>query len=130
MDKEIRQSIEIIVVIVPTIIFYGNFILIGIISGVQDILRLSNPLDQLFIISIGAAAGLSGLVASYFTGRSKNLRFLSSILIALGIGTGVYVLFVLYSEIDSPDTMIEKLYLLPIYASVILGFRQLYRLIK
>ena len=130
MDKEIRQSIEIIVIIVPTIIFYGNFILIGIISGVKDILRLSNPLDQLFIISIGAAAGLSGLVASYFTGRSKNLRFLSSILIALGIGTGVYVLFVLYSEIDSPDTMIEKLYLLPIYASVILGFRQLYRLIK
>ena len=124
-DSGIRQTIDILVGVVPTMILYGNFIFIGLIFGIKDILSLNNPIDQIFLISLGSIIGFAGLVLSFGKREKKVQVAVNSILICVCIFTAAYVIVSLYSEPDSPDSLIEKLYIAPLYGSLIVGVRRL-----
>ena len=125
-NNGISDTIDIVVGVVPTLILYGNFILIGLIYGAKDLLSFNNPIDEVFLISVGSIAGFAGLILSLgkFPGRI-NLVFYSFLLI-VGILTAGYVIISLYTEPDSPDSLIEKIYIAPLFASLIVGVRRLY----
>ena len=61
----LSDTIDVLVGVIPTIILYGNFILIGLIFGVKDLLMLNNPVDEIFLISLGSVLGFAVLVLSF-----------------------------------------------------------------
>ena len=125
-DDNFRGTTDLLVGVIPTIVLYGNFILIGLIYGIKDILRFNNPIDQVFLISLGSLLGFGGLILSF--GRFSNRLSLAvnSVLLITGIVTVVYVVILLYSEPDSPDSLIEKIYIAPLFGSLVVGLRRLY----
>ena len=131
-DKNIGMNvtIDVLVGVIPTIILYGNFILIGLIYGFKDIVSLNNPIDEVFLISLGSLLGFAGLILSFgrFSGRLSFITY--SVLLVVGIATVIYVIISLYNEPDSPDLFLEKIYIAPLFASLIVGIRRLYLNLK
>jgi len=126
----IHETIDVMVGVIPTIILYGNFILVGLIYGLKDILSFNNPIDEVFLISLGGLLGFAGLILSFgrFSGKLSLITY--SVLLIVGIATVVYVIISLYTEPDSPDSILEKIYIAPLFASLIVGIRRLLLNIK
>ncbi|MGI9534773.1 MAG: hypothetical protein ACR2NW_07465 [Thermodesulfobacteriota bacterium] len=125
-NSSFQNTIDILVGVIPTIVLYGNFIMIGLIFGIKDMIRFNNPIDQVFIISLGSLLGFSGLLFSFGRYSNRLSLVINSILLITGIITVVYVIISLYSEQDSPDSLLEKIYIAPLFASLIVGFKRLY----
>ncbi len=64
-ENNVNQTLDLLIGVIPTFILYGNFIFVGLIFGIKDIIRLNNPFDEIFIISLGGLIGLFGLVFSF-----------------------------------------------------------------
>ena len=125
-NSSFRDTIDILVGVVPTLILYGNFIMIGLIFGIKDMVRFNNPVDQVFIISLGSLLGFAGLFLSFGRYSNRLTVIVNSILLITGIITAIYVIISLYSEQDSPDSLLEKIFIAPLFASLIVGFKRLY----
>ncbi|MGI9554030.1 MAG: hypothetical protein ACR2NC_03810 [Thermodesulfobacteriota bacterium] len=125
-NSSFRDTIDILVGVVPTLILYGNFIMIGLIFGIKDMVRFNNPVDQVFIISLGSLLGFAGLFLSFGRYSNRLTVIVNSILLITGIVTAIYVIISLYSEQDSPDSLLEKIFIAPLFASLIVGFKRLY----
>lgn len=129
MDKpesNLNQTLDLMIGVIPTSILYGNFIFVGLIFGIKDIISLNNPLDEIFLISLGGLLGLFGLVLSFGNTSKRVYIIVTSVLIVFGIFTACYVIYSLYTEPDSPDSFYEKITMFPLFGSVIVGFRRLY----
>jgi len=124
--NNINQTLDLLIGVIPTFILYGNFIFVGLIFGIKDIIRLNNPFDEIFIISLGGLIGLLGLVFSFGKTTKRIYVIVTSILIIFGIFTACYVIYSLYTEPDSPDSYYEKIIIIPLFGSVIVGFKRLY----
>ena len=125
-ENNLNQTVDLLLGVIPTLILYGNFIFIGLIFGIKDLFRLNNPFDEIFLISLGGLLGLLGLVLSFGKTTKKVYATVTSILIICGLFTAIYVIYSLYTEPDSPDTLYEKLVLIPLFGSVIVGMKRLY----
>ena len=125
-NSSFQDTMDILVGVIPTIILYGNFIMIGLIFGIKDMMRFNNPIDQVFIISLGSLLGFTGLFLSFGRYSNRLTVIVNSILLITGIITAAYVIISLYGEQDSPDSLLEKIYIAPLFASLIVGFRRLY----
>ncbi len=129
MDKpesNLNQTLDLMIGVIPTSILYGNFIFVGLIFGIKDIISLNNPLDEIFLISLGGLLGLFGLVLSFGKTSKRVYIIVTSVLIVFGIFTACYVIYSLYTEPDSPDSFYEKITMFPLFGSVIVGIRRLY----
>ncbi len=125
-ESNIQQTIDLLIGVIPTLILYGNFILVGMIFGMKDILKLNNPIDEIFLISLGGILGLSGLVLSFGKTSRRVYLIVTSILITIGVITACYVVYSLYTEPDSPDSLFEKITILPLFGSIIVGLKRIY----
>ena len=125
-ENNINQAVDLLVGVIPTFILYGNFIFVGLFFGIKDLMRLNNPFDEIFIISLGGLLGLLGLVLSFGKTSKRIYIIVNSILIIFGIFTACYVLYSLYTEPDSPDSFYEKIILVPLFGSVIVGLKRVY----
>ena len=126
-ESNLNQTIDLLIGVIPTLIIYGNFILIGLMFGIKDIFSLNNPVDEIFIISLGGFLGLIGLVLSFRKLSSKVYLITTSVLILIGILTVCYVIYSLYTEPDSPDSLYEKISMIPLFGSLIVGIKRLYQ---
>lgn len=124
-----QETIEILVGVIPTIILYGNFIFLGLFFGIKELYRFNNPIDQVFLISLGSLLGFSGLVLSFGKFSSRLSLLISSVLLITGLITAGYVIISLYTEPDSPDSFLEKIYMAPLFGSLFVGIRRLYLII-
>ena len=125
-ENNLNQTVDLLLGVIPTLILYGNFIFIGLIFGIKDLFRLNNPFDEIFLISLGGLLGLLGLVLSFGKTTKKVYATVTSILIICGLFTAIYVIYSLYTEPDSPDTLYEKLVLIPLFGSILVGIKRLY----
>ena len=125
-ESNIQQTIDLLIGVIPTLILYGNFLLVGLIFGMKDILKLNNPIDEIFLISLGGILGLSGLVLSFGKTSRRVYLIVTSILITIGVVTACYVVYSLYTEPDSPDSLFEKITILPLFGSIIVGLKRIY----
>ena len=125
-NSNIQHTVEILVGVIPTIILYGNFIFVGLIYGIKDLSRFNNPIDQVFLISLGSLLGFAGLILSFGKISGRVNLIVNSILLITGIFTVIYVILSLYTEPDSPDSLMEKIYIAPLFGSLIVGLRRLY----
>lgn len=125
-ENNLNQGIDLLLGVIPTTILYGNFIFVGLIFGIKDLYRLNNPIDEIFLISLGGFLGLLGLVFSFGKTTKKVYTFVTSILIVFGLFSAIYVLHSLYTEPDSPDTLYEKFILIPLFGSILVGIKRLY----
>ena len=125
-ENNINQAVDLLVGVIPTFILYGNFIFVGLFFGIKDLMRLNNPFDEIFIISLGGLLGLLGLILSFGKTSKRIYIIVNSILIIFGIFTACYVLYSLYTEPDSPDSFYEKIILVPLFGSVIVGLKRVY----
>ncbi len=125
-ENNLNQTVDLLVGVIPTFILYGNFIFVGLLFGIKDILRLNNPFDEIFLISIGGLLGLLGLVLSFGKTTKRIYILVTSILIIFGIFTACYVIYSLYTEPDSPDSLYEKIILVPLFGSVLVGIKRVY----
>lgn len=125
-ESNIQQTIDLLIGVIPTLILYGNFLLVGMIFGMKDILKLNNPIDEIFLISLGGILGLSGLVLSFGKTSRRVYLIVTSILITIGVITACYVVYSLYTEPDSPDSLFEKITILPLFGSIIVGLKRIY----
>ena len=125
-ESNIQQTIDLLIGVIPTLILYGNFLLVGLIFGMKDILKLNNPIDEIFLISLGGILGLSGLVLSFGKTSRRVYLIVTSILITIGVVTACYVVYSLYTEPDSPDSLFEKITIMPLFGSIIVGLKRIY----
>ena len=126
-ENNLNQTVDLLLGVIPTLILYGNFIFIGLIFGIKDLFRLNNPVDEIFLISLGGLLGLLGLVLSFGKTTKKVYVTVTSVLILCGLFTAFYVIYSLYTEPDSPDTLYEKVVLVPLFGSVLVGIKRLYQ---
>lgn len=129
-ETNMEQTIDLLVGVIPTLILYGNFIFVGLFFGMKDILMLNNPVDEIFLISLGAIVGLAGLVLSFGKTSRRIYLLVRSILILIGVITACYVVYSLYTEPDSPDSLFEKITILPLFGSIIVGLKRIYTGLK
>ena len=126
-ENNLDQTVDLLIGVIPSLILYGNFIFIGLIFGIKDLLRLNNPFDEIFLISLGGLLGLLGLVLSFGKTTKKVFAIVTTILILCGLFTAFYVIYSLYTEPDSPDTLYEKVVLIPLFGSILVGVKRLYQ---
>jgi len=125
-ESNLNQTLDLMIGVIPTLILYGNFILVGLIFGIKDIISLNNPLDEIFFISLGGILGLIGLIFSFGKTTKKIYKLVTSVLVIIGIITACYVIFSLYTELDSPDSLYEKFTMIPLFGSVLVGLKRIY----
>ena len=125
-NSNLGEIIDILVGVVPTTVIYGNFIILGLVYGMKDLLGFSNPIDQVFLISLGGLLGLAGLVLSLGKFSGSLSLVINSALLIIGIVTVSYVIVSLYCEPDSPDSLFEKIYTAPLFGSLVVGLKRLY----
>ena len=125
-NSNLNQTLDLMIGVIPTVIIYGNFIFAGLFFGIKDMISMSNPLDEIFLISLGGFLGLLGLVLSFGKLLNKYYLLFTSVLIIFGIITTSYVIFSLYTELDSPDSLYEKILMIPLFGSLIVGIKRFY----
>ena len=125
-ESNSQTTLDLLIGVIPTLILYGNFIFTGIFFGIKDVINLNNPIDEIFLISVGGLVGLLGLALSLGNTTKKVYAATFSVLIIFGICTASYVVYSLYTEPDAPDSLFEKIVIIPLFGSIIVGLRRLF----